>query len=158
MKAPPFAYARPRSLSEVFQLLQAHREGAKLLAGGQSLLATLNLRLSAPDILIDITRIPELSGIKVAGCKVHVGALTTHAEIERSAEIAAHLPLLAQAAPHIAHVAIRNRNSTSGSIAAAVINQPAQTTPTRMAAQRDPNRDMALPREIKQYGVFALKI
>src|SRR5258705_2089782 len=108
MKAPPFAYVRAQTLVEVFELLETHGAGAKLLAGGQSLLATLNLRLSAPEILIDISRIAELSGIKVAGGKIHVGALTTHAEIEKSAEVATHLPLLAQAAPHIAHVAIRN--------------------------------------------------
>ena len=103
MKAPPFAYARARSLAEAFDLLDAHGAGAKLLAGGQSLLAALNLRLSAPDILIDISRIPELTGIRVADGRVHIGALTTHAEIERSPVVAAHLPLLAQAAPHIAH-------------------------------------------------------
>lgn len=119
MKAPPFAYAQARSLAEVFALLDTHGPGAKLLAGGQSLLAALNLRLSSPDILIDISRIPELAGIKVAGGKVHVGALTTHAEIERSADIAAHVPLLAQAAPHIAHPAIRNAGTLGGSIATA---------------------------------------
>jgi len=119
MKAPPFAYARARSLVEVFELLDKHGAGAKLLAGGQSLLAALNLRLSAPDILIDISRIPELTGIKVAGGKVHIGALTTHAEIERSADVAAHAPLLAQAAPHIAHAAIRNAGTLGGSIATA---------------------------------------
>ena len=119
MKAPPFAYARARSVSEALELLETHGEGAKLLAGGQSLVATLNLRLSAPDLLVDISRIPELSGIKVADGKVHIGALTTHAEIERSAAIAAHLPLLAQAAPHIAHVAIRNAGTLGGSLAMA---------------------------------------
>ena len=65
MKAPPFAYARARSLSEVFDLLERHGDGAKLLAGGQSLIATLNMRLSAPELLIDITRLTELTGISV---------------------------------------------------------------------------------------------
>ena len=119
MKAPPFAYIRPGSLSEALELLEAHGEGAKLLAGGQSLLAGLNLRLSSPEILVDITRIPELAGIRKAGDQVHIGALTTHAEIERSPEIARHLPLLTQAAPHIAHVAIRNAGTLGGSIAMA---------------------------------------
>jgi carbon-monoxide dehydrogenase medium subunit len=119
MKAPPFAYARARSLAEAFDLLDAHGAGAKLLAGGQSLLAALNLRLSAPDILIDIGRIPELTGIRVAEDRVHIGALTTHAEIERSPVVAAHLPLLAQAAPHIAHPAIRNSGTLGGSVATA---------------------------------------
>ena len=119
MKAPPFAYARARSLAEVFDLLARYGDGAKLLAGGQSLLATLNMRLSAPQLLIDISRLSELSGIQVRDGIVRIGALTTHAEIERSPEIRRHLPLLAQAAPHIAHAAIRNVGTFGGSIALA---------------------------------------
>ena len=119
MKAPPFAYIKPAKLVEVFQLLETHGDGARLLAGGQSLLAALNLRLSAPDLLIDITGIPGLAGISVANGKVTIGAATTHAEIERSPEIAQALPLLAAAAPHIAHVAIRNAGTFGGSIAMA---------------------------------------
>ena len=119
MKAPPFAYARARSLAEVFDLLEKHGDGAKLLAGGQSLIATLNMRLSNPQLLIDISRLTELSGIQVLDGTVRIGALTTHAEIERSAEIRKHLPLLAQAAPHIAHAAIRNVGTFGGSIALA---------------------------------------
>ncbi len=119
MKAPPFAYVRARSLAEVFDLLERHGEGARLLAGGQSLLASLNMRLAAPALLIDITRIAGLSGIAVRGRKVRIGALTTHAEIQRSADIAKHLPLLSQAAPHIAHVAIRNVGTFGGSLALA---------------------------------------
>jgi len=119
LKAPPFAYARARSLAEVFDLLARHGDGAKLLAGGQSLIATLNMRLSAPQLLIDISRLTELSGIQVRDGMVRIGALTTHAEIERSAEIRKDLPLLAQAAPHIAHAAIRNVGTFGGSIALA---------------------------------------
>src|SRR5258706_3360825 len=119
MKAPPFAYVRAQTLDEVFGLLETHGAGARLLAGGQSLLATLNLRLSAPELLIDITRIPGLAGIKVADGKVSIGALTTHAEIECSAEIAECVPMLTLAAPHIAHVAIRNVGTFGGSIAMA---------------------------------------
>lgn len=119
MKAPSFAYARPRSLAEVFDLLEAHGDGAKILAGGQSLLATLNMRLSAPDVLVDITGVPGLSGIAVEGGTLRIGALTTHAEIERSPEVARHAPLLAQAVPHIAHVAIRNVGTFGGSVALA---------------------------------------
>lgn len=119
MKAPPFAYVKPKSLAEVFQLLETHGDGARLLAGGQSLLAALNLRLSAPEILIDITGIPGLAGITVADGKASIGALTTHAEIERSPGIAKALPLLTAAAPHIAHVAIRNAGTFGGSIAMA---------------------------------------
>jgi len=119
LKAPPFAYARARSLAEVFDLLARHGDGAKLLAGGQSLIATLNMRLSAPQLLIDISRLTELSGIQVRDGTARIGALTTHAEIERSAEIRKDLPLLEQAAPHIAHAAIRNVGTFGGSIALA---------------------------------------
>jgi carbon-monoxide dehydrogenase medium subunit len=119
MKAPPFAYIKVHCLAEVFELLDTHGDGARILAGGQSLLATLNLRLSSPRILIDITGIPGLAGIAVDNDRVTIGALTTHAEIERSPRIAQVLPLLAQAAPHIAHVAIRNVGTIGGSIALA---------------------------------------
>jgi carbon-monoxide dehydrogenase medium subunit len=119
VKAPSFAYARPRSLAEVFDLLEAHGDGAKILAGGQSLLASLNMRLSSPDVLVDITGVPGLAGIRVDGATLRIGALATHAEIERSADIAKHVPLLAQAVPHIAHVAIRNVGTFGGSVALA---------------------------------------
>ena len=119
MKAPPFAYSKAKTLAEVFQLLETHGDGARLLAGGQSLLAALNLRLSAPEILIDITGIPGLAGITIANGVVRIGALTTHAQIEHSPEIAGTLPLLAEAAPHIAHVAIRNAGTFGGSVALA---------------------------------------
>jgi aerobic carbon-monoxide dehydrogenase medium subunit len=119
VKAPAFAYVRARGLAEVFGLLEKHGDRAKLLAGGQSLIATLNMRLSAPELLIDISRLRELSGIKAGNGRVRIGALTTHAEIERSADIAKHLPLLAQAAPHIAHAAIRNVGTFGGSLALA---------------------------------------
>ena len=119
MKAPPFAYIKAKTLAEVFQLLETHGDGARVLAGGQSLIATLNLRLSAPELLIDITGLDELAGITVAANKITIGALTTHAEVERSPQIAGTLPLLAEAAPHIAHVAIRNAGTIGGSIALA---------------------------------------
>lgn len=119
MKAPPLAYIRAGTLGEVFQLLETHGEGARLLAGGQSLLVALNLRLSCPEVLIDITRVPGLSGITVANGKISIGALTTHAEIEHSPDIAKFLPLLAMAAPQIAHAAIRNVGTFGGSIAMA---------------------------------------
>jgi aerobic carbon-monoxide dehydrogenase medium subunit len=119
VKAPAFAYVRARSLTEVFGLLEQHGDRAKLLAGGQSLIAALNMRLSAPELLIDISRLGDLSGIRVRDGHVRIGALTTHAAIERSPDIAKHLPLLAQAAPHIAHAAIRNVGTFGGSIALA---------------------------------------
>ena len=119
MKAPDFSYAKPGSLNEVFDLLDRHGDGARVLAGGQSLLASLNLRLSEPELLIDITGIPGLSGIAVSGLTLRIGALTTHRQIETSAEIARRLPLLAQAVGNVAHAAIRNLGTFGGSIALA---------------------------------------
>ncbi len=119
MKAPSFAYAKPAALPEVFDLLERHGDGAKLLAGGQSLIPSLNMRLSSPSVLVDITGVPGLAGIEVDGDTVRIGALTTHAEIERSPEIGRHLPLLAQAVKQVAHVAIRNVGTFGGSVALA---------------------------------------
>jgi carbon-monoxide dehydrogenase medium subunit len=119
VKAPSFAYARPDKLEQVFALLDRHAGNARLLAGGQSLIAALNLHLFAPDLLIDITGLPGLAGITVKKNVLRIGALTTHREIEMSAEIAKHLPLLAQAVPHIASAAIRNVGTFGGSVAMA---------------------------------------
>lgn len=120
MKAPAFDYARPKSLEEVFDLLEQHGDEAKLLAGGQTLMATLNMRLSQPGILVDITGLAadaRLAGIRADNGTVSIGALVKHREIERSAVIAEQVPLLAQAVPHVAHVAIRNAGTFGGSIA-----------------------------------------
>ena len=119
MKAPSFAYARPDSLGEALGLLAAHGQDARVLAGGQSLLASLNMRLSSPELLVDITGLRELSGIRVQDGALRIGALTRHCELERSAEVARHVPLLAQAVPHVAHAAIRNAGTLGGSIALA---------------------------------------
>ena len=119
MKAPPFAYARARNLADVFDLLERHGDGAKILAGGQSLMPALNMRLSSPELLIDISRLSEFSGIRVKDNHVHIGALTTHTQIGGSAEIRKHLPLLADAVEHIAHPAIRNSGTFGGSLAMA---------------------------------------
>ena len=117
MKAPPFAYARPETLGQVFELLREHGDGAKILAGGQSLMATLNMRLSAPDVLIDINRIDGLAGISADRGVLRIGALTRHADVMGSPLVAEHAPLIAQAMPHIAHPAIRNRGTFGGSVA-----------------------------------------
>ena len=119
MKAPSFSYVKPASLNEVFDLLERHGDRARVLAGGQSLLASLNMRLSAPELLVDITGVPGLTGITVAGNAVRIGALTTHRQIEQSPEVARHLPLLAQAVRNVAHVAIRNVGTFGGSLALA---------------------------------------
>src|SRR6267142_6958569 len=107
MKAPRFAYARPASLAEALGLLAEHKDEARVLAGGQSLVPMLNFRLAAPKVLVDINRIAALSGIKVTKFHVRIGALTRHVELERSPEITKPLPLDAAAVPHIAHQVIR---------------------------------------------------
>ena len=117
LKAPVFAYAKPASLADAFELLR--NPNAKVLAGGQSLIPSLNLRLSSPELLVDITGLPGLSGISLERNSIKIGALTTHAQIEKSEEIKKHVPLLAQAVPHIAHAAIRNRGTLGGSLALA---------------------------------------
>jgi carbon-monoxide dehydrogenase medium subunit len=117
MKAPAFDYQKPRSLDAMFALMAAHGDEARLLAGGQTLLATLNMRLSEPALLIDITAIEALKGMAVHGDVLRIGALVTHSEIEASPLVAAHAPLLALAAPHIAHRAIRNLGTWGGAIA-----------------------------------------
>jgi len=117
MKAAAFDYIKPKALSDALSLLEQGGDDAQLIAGGQTLLATLNMRLSEPGILIDITDIEELKGISVVGEKLRIGALVTHTEIEDSDLVAKHAPLLKAAAPHIAHRAIRNLGTWGGSLA-----------------------------------------
>ena len=117
MKPAPFAYARAASLDEVFDLLARHGDEARLLAGGQSLVPTLNLRLSAPALLIDINGLHELDGIAVENGGLRIGALTRQRTVEESDEIARHGPLLKMAMPYVAHPAVRNRGTVGGSIA-----------------------------------------
>jgi len=119
MKAPRFAYARPPSIAEALALLDKHGDDARVLAGGQSLVPMMNFRVAAPKVLVDINRIGSLAGIKVAKGFVRIGALTRHVGLERSADVAKHLPLVASAIPHIAHPAIRNRGTFGGSCALA---------------------------------------
>ncbi|MET0962153.1 MAG: xanthine dehydrogenase family protein subunit M [Noviherbaspirillum sp.] len=117
MKAPDFDYFKPRTLDEVYALLAEYGDEARLLAGGQTLMATLNMRLSEPALLIDISGIDTLRGIGLQDGALRIGALATHTQIENSALVAQHAPLLASAAPHIAHRAIRNLGTFGGSIA-----------------------------------------
>ena len=117
MKSPAFDYVRADSPQQVYALLTQHGDEARVLAGGQTLLATLNMRLSQPSLLVDIAGLQGLRGITLAGGTLRIGALTRHVEIEESALVAQHAPLLAQAAPHIAHRAIRNRGTIGGALA-----------------------------------------
>jgi aerobic carbon-monoxide dehydrogenase medium subunit len=117
LKAPAFDYVRVRSLDEALSLLGEHGEEAKIIAGGQSLVPALNLRLLTPSLLIDIGGLDELKGISVEGGTVRIGALTRHVDLERSPEIATHVPLLKKAIAHVAHPAIRNRGTVGGNLA-----------------------------------------
>ena len=119
MKAPKFKYVRAESLDEALALLEEHGEAARILAGGQSLMPTLNMRLSQPHILIDINRIEALKGISETNGLVRIGSLTRHVEVADSPIVARHLPLIAEAMPHVAHVAVRNRGTFGGSVALA---------------------------------------
>jgi aerobic carbon-monoxide dehydrogenase medium subunit len=119
MKPRSFACVRAKSLDEVFDLLEEHGDDARILSGGQSLIPSLNLRLSAPTLLIDINRVPDLSEIAHADDTLSIGALARHSEVANSALVARHAPLVATAVPHIAHQAIRNRGTFGGSIALA---------------------------------------
>jgi aerobic carbon-monoxide dehydrogenase medium subunit len=117
MKAPNFAYARPASLNEALALLAARAEAAVPLAGGQSLMAGLNLRLSAPELLVDLGALAELRGIGEDGGSIRIGALTTHSEVAQSPIVRRYLPLVASAIRHVGHAAIRNRGTLGGSLA-----------------------------------------
>ncbi len=131
MKPAPLAYARANDLPHVFALWRAAGADARLVAGGQSLVASLNLRIAEVPALIDISRIDGLRGIALAGDVLRIGALTRHADIERSDLVARHAPGLAEAAPLIAHPAIRTRGTLGGSLAYA---DPAAEWPACMLA------------------------
>jgi carbon-monoxide dehydrogenase medium subunit len=117
MKARNFRYVRPASLQEAYRMLAEAGGEAVPIAGGQSLLAGLNMRLSSPKVLVDIGNLAELTGQSYADGIVRLGALTRHRDLLSSAIVRAHLPLLAEAAPHIGHIAIRNRGTIGGSLA-----------------------------------------
>jgi carbon-monoxide dehydrogenase medium subunit len=130
VKPAPFAYKKVRALDEAIALLGENPDG-RLLAGGQSLMATLNMRLSAPNLLIDINGISGLDGIARNGGTIEIAALTRHAQAERSDTIALYAPLIARAMPFIGHAAIRNRGTLGGSIAFA---DPAAELPACLLA------------------------
>jgi FAD binding domain in molybdopterin dehydrogenase len=117
MKARNFRYIRPSSLDQACRILAEGGGDAVPVAGGQSLLAGLNMRLSAPKLLVDIGDLKELTGQSYEGGAVRLGALTRHAELLGSQVLEKHVPLLVRAAAHIGHVAIRNRGTLGGSLA-----------------------------------------
>jgi carbon-monoxide dehydrogenase medium subunit len=130
VKPAAFAYAKARSLDEAIALL-GEQKHARVLAGGQSLVATLNMRLDAPDLLVDINGVPGLDAIARRNGHVEIGALVRHVAAERSEVIARDVPLIARAMPHIGHPAIRNRGTIGGSIAFA---DPAAELPACLVA------------------------
>jgi len=131
MKAAAFDYVRAESLAETLRILAERGEGARLIAGGQSLAPALNLRLAAPDLLVDIGALTQLRYIEPAGEALRIGALTRHVDIARSEWIARHCPLLTRAIAEVAHPAIRNRGTLGGSLAQA---DPAAELPACMMA------------------------
>jgi carbon-monoxide dehydrogenase medium subunit len=119
MKARAFLYRRPHDIGEAVALLGDNAGDAQVLAGGQSLMPTLNMRLSSPGMLIDINRIGALAGIADRGAAIRIGAVVRHADVLESDLVTKRVPLLALAIPHVAHMAVRNRGTCCGSLALA---------------------------------------
>ena len=126
-----FGYVAPRSLEEALQLLQQHGDDAKLLAGGHSLLPAMKLRLASPQTLIDLGTVPGLSGVRLEGNKLVIGALTVHADVGSSDLVRRHFPGLVDAASVIGDVQVRNRGTIGGSVAHA---DPAADFPVILTA------------------------
>jgi aerobic carbon-monoxide dehydrogenase medium subunit len=131
VKPAPFAYHRPASLDEALALLDRYGPDGRVLAGGQSLVPALNMRLATPAALIDINRLPGLGGISLEPEGLVIGALARHEAVVDSSLVAHHAPLIAQAMPHVGHRAIRTRGTVGGSIALA---DPAAELPACLVA------------------------
>jgi carbon-monoxide dehydrogenase medium subunit len=119
MKPARFEYHRPTSLAETFDLLDRYGDDGRILAGGQSLVPALNMRLATPRAVIDINRLPGLDDIRLSPEGLIIGALTRQEALERSPLVREHAPLLAAAVPHVGHAAIRARGTVGGSLALA---------------------------------------
>jgi len=130
LKARAFDYARPLSVEEAYATFSA-ADDCSYISGGQSLAPALAMRLQAPDLVVDLSRIASLRGVSLVGDVLRIGALTRHAEALSDPLIARHAPLLAAAAPFVAHPAIRNRGTLGGSVALA---DPASEFPAMMLA------------------------
>jgi carbon-monoxide dehydrogenase medium subunit len=131
MKPAPFEYYAPTALEEALDLKRQHGDEAKILAGGQSLVPAMNFRVVQPGMLIDLNRVPELGYIHEEPDKFRIGAMTRERQLELNSSIAQRVPLLHEAAPHIAHPQIRNRGTIGGSIVNA---DPAAELPVLMLA------------------------
>lgn len=130
MKAADFRYERPATIVAALALLADETVESAVLAGGQSLMPMMNFRIAQPELLVDLNGIADLAGVSVAGDRLTIGAMTRYATLEQSPELT-HAPLIAQALPHIAHSAIRNRGTIGGSLALA---DPAGEMPAVMLA------------------------
>jgi 2-furoyl-CoA dehydrogenase FAD binding subunit len=117
MKPAPFDYVRAESLEEALDVLRQEGPDARILAGGQTLLPMLNMRLAKPKVLIDIMQIPALSRIESAPASIRVGAAVRQSELERERELTSRQPLLAQALPWVGHAQTRTRGTVCGSVA-----------------------------------------
>jgi aerobic carbon-monoxide dehydrogenase medium subunit len=126
-----FGYVAARSVEEALQLMAAHGEDGKLLAGGHSLIPAMKLRLTSPGILIDLGTVPGLRGVRVDGNRLVIGALTVHADVALSDLVRKHVPGLADAASVIGDVQVRNRGTIGGSVAHA---DPAADLPVILTA------------------------
>ena len=115
MKPAPFAFVRPQGLQHALEALAAD-PGAKVLAGGQSLVPLLSMRLAAPTTLVDINALPDLDHVRVGEAGLHIGALARHTDVLASAEVRRVQPLVSLALTHVAHATIRNRGTTVGSL------------------------------------------
>ena len=131
MKPAPFEYVRPGSLPEALEALARHAPAGRILAGGQSLVPMMNLRIVKPAVLIDINRVPGLADIRVDGGELVIGALARHAALLASEVVGKHCPLMVEAYACVAHGPIRNRGTLGGNISHA---DPASEMPAVLAA------------------------
>jgi carbon-monoxide dehydrogenase medium subunit len=131
VKPAPFRYLAPRSVDEAVALLGQHAGEARVLAGGQSLVPLMNMRLATPAALVDVNRLPDLAYVRAWDGGVAIGALTRDSHLEHSAEAAARLPMLVEASRLVGHPAIRNRSTVGGSVAHA---DPAAELPAALLA------------------------
>ena len=163
MKPPKFRYFAPKSVGEALALLAEHADEARVLAGGQSLVPLMNMRLVHPDVLIDINGISELSFIKASDGGLTLGALTRDATLAGDSTVTERLPLLREAARCVGHPAIRNRSTVGGSIAHA---DPAAELPAVMVAlnaefvarSRSGSRNISAQNFFKGYLTTDLKV
>jgi 2-furoyl-CoA dehydrogenase FAD binding subunit len=157
MKPRRFDYVRPDSADEAVAVLAEHGDGANVLAGGQSLMAMLNLRIAEPAVLVDIARLKELDYMRIDGDKVEVGAAVTQNRFKDWPQLAGKLPLLAAALPYVGHFQTRNKGTVCGSVAHA---DPSSEIPLALATLggevvlRSPRRTRALAAADFQRGML----